>query len=77
MVKQEYGRLLIRNGRAWLTLTDSDVERGMNAVVRDPMYRDEIALCALKHAEEIGDSVLRAALCEAWDWLAHNGRSGP
>ena len=68
---QEYGRLLIRNGRAWLPLTDADVERGMRAVIADPTYRAEIARSALAHASEIGDPVLHARIREAWAGLAN------
>lgn len=74
MVSMEYGRLLIRNGRAWLPLTDSDVERGATAVVSDPTYRTEIARSALMHADEIDDRVLHAALFEAWHRLSEAGR---
>lgn len=65
----ESARLLMRNGRAWLSLTTADIERGAIAIVRDPHYRDEIALCAHRHAEEVGDPVLLAMVREAWDRL--------
>lgn len=70
----EHGRRLIRNGRAWLPLTDDDIERGAVAVIRDPYYRAEIGRCAVIHAHEIGDNVLAAAICESWDRL--NERDG-
>ena len=65
----ECGRLLIRNGRAWLKLTDEDVERGAWAVVRDCTYRAEIARSAIRRAHDIEDPVLVAALTEAWERL--------
>lgn len=60
------GRLLIRNGRSWLKLTEADIERGAKAVVSDPHYRAEIARSAVRHAAEIGDLDLGAAVTEAW-----------
>lgn len=54
-VRREHARLLITNGRAWLPLTEEDIERGARAVERDPYYRNEIVRCALLHAQEIGN----------------------
>lgn len=68
-VEMEFGRLLIRNGRAWLPLTEADIERGARAVVSDPHYRCEIARSADRHAREVGDAVLLAAVHEAEDRL--------
>lgn len=65
----EQGRLLIRNGRAWLKLTDEDVERGARAIVRDCTYRAEVARSAVRRAIDIEDPVLEAACREAWDRL--------
>lgn len=65
----EYARLLVRNGRSWLPLTEADIERGARAIVSDPHYRAEIARSAWRRADDIGDEVLKAAVCEAWDRL--------
>jgi hypothetical protein len=54
----EYGylldgaRLVVRNGRHWLDLTADDIQRGAVAIIRDPVYRDELVREALRHAEE-------------------------
>ena len=65
----EAGRLLIRNGRAWLNLSDEDVDRGARAVVRDCVYREEIGRSAVRRAYDIEDPALEAACREAWDRL--------
>lgn len=65
----ERGRLLIRHGRAWVSISPDDIDRGAMAVVRSPQYRDEIARAAIQHATEISDVVLAAACAEAWDDL--------
>jgi hypothetical protein len=65
----EDGRLLIQAGRSWLTLTEEDIERGARAVVRDCTYRNEIARCALRYAEEIRNPDLLYALRDARDRL--------
>lgn len=72
-VAMEFGRLLIRNGRAWLPLTDADIERGARAVVNDPYYRSGVAEQALRHTFD-KDPVLHAAISQAWDRL--NERDG-
>lgn len=65
----ERGSLLIVAGRNWLTLTESDIERGARAVVRDCCYRDEIGRSAIRYAEEIANPYLKAELRQAWDAL--------
>jgi hypothetical protein len=65
----EDGRLLIQAGRSWLTLTEEDIERGARAVARDCTYRNEIARCALRYAEEIRNPDLLYALRDARDRL--------
>lgn len=65
----EDGRMLIIAGRSWLDLTSEDIERGARAVVRDCTYRAEIARCALRYAEEIGDGHLLTLLRQARDRL--------
>ena len=69
----ECGRLLIRNGRAWLTLSDEDIERGARAVVTDPRYREEIVHSAILHAHETADATLTQAVCDAANYLHHFG----
>ena len=47
-------RLIVRNGRAWLPLTDEDVDRAARAIVGDPIYREELTRSALRHTDESG-----------------------
>jgi hypothetical protein len=54
-VLREGARLIVRNGRAWLKLTDEDVERGARAIERDPYYRAELYRSAVLHARETGN----------------------
>lgn len=55
-------RLLIQQGRAWLTLTESDIERGARAVKNDPYYRKEIAHSARLHASYVGPQLLQRVI---------------
>lgn len=73
----EYGRVLIRNGRHWLNLTDQEIEHGARCVARDPIYRDEVGGTAWRHVTETGDAVAQAIVAEAWDRLNEpSGRKG-
>lgn len=65
-------RLIVRNGRAWIELTEEDVERGARAVVSDPTYRDELTRCALRHVDEEDDIDLAARILRAHTALQLN-----
>lgn len=70
----EFGRHIVRRaalaGRWHHPLSDTDMERGARAVVRDPGYRAEIGHVALVWASDHGDAVDTAIVLEALDRLA-------
>ncbi len=50
--RHDAARLLIVQGRSWLALSETDIERGAKAIKLDPVYRREIVRDAMSRCCE-------------------------